>query len=233
MLNKENEYHCGRADDIVAYIYDEIGPSKRENFETHLSGCGSCTDEFAAVADARFSVFEWHKEEFLHLPTPEFSIPYAAETRSGAGLLASFRGMVSGMGWPATIAAAVMVCVGLTFAVMIVINGGQQQIAHTVVERETPSDRAESTLAAAIPEQPEIDEADELPEPEPTFAATITKRSTRGTAKNSRPLNKPSPKPRTRAVPLPTYSTAPVLSSYEDNEDRSLRLSDLMDEVGG
>lgn len=47
MENNGNEYSCGRSNDIVAYIYNEIESSERRKFETHLAECMSCTDEDA------------------------------------------------------------------------------------------------------------------------------------------------------------------------------------------
>ena len=54
MLNNGKKQECGFADDIVGYIYDEIGQAERRKFESHLVGCMACTDEFAGISNARF-----------------------------------------------------------------------------------------------------------------------------------------------------------------------------------
>ena len=107
MVKNGDKYSCGRSYDIVAYIYNEIDPSERRTFEKHLSGCMSCTDEFAVVSDARLSVFEWHKEEFAHLPTPEFSVPYVVPKKDSVGFFASIGEILPSSAWPVTVTASV------------------------------------------------------------------------------------------------------------------------------
>lgn len=58
MLDNENKYLCGFADEIVAYMYDEIAQPARTKFEDHLLDCPSCTDEFAGISTARLAMFE-------------------------------------------------------------------------------------------------------------------------------------------------------------------------------
>src|SRR5687768_3655002 len=128
MLRNTNNHRCGFADEIVSYIYDEIGATDRRRFESHLSECDGCTEEFAAVSNARFSVFEWHREEFAHLLTPEIVIPYAAKQTtvaesSSKGALAGFRGFLTLLGRPMAVAATLAVCIGLGFLTMTYIGG--------------------------------------------------------------------------------------------------------------
>ena len=78
---------CGFGDEIVSYIYDEMDAAGRRKFESHLASCTLCTDEFAGISDARLSIFEWNREDFAEMPTPEIVIPYAPkpETASAVG----------------------------------------------------------------------------------------------------------------------------------------------------
>ncbi len=231
MLNKGITDSCGRSDEILAYIYKEIESEKVIGFETHLAGCESCTDEFAAVSDARFSVFEWHKEEFSHLPTPEFSIPYVAKTVESAGFFTAVGEMIRNVGWPATVAATIAVCVGLGFAMMMWVNSGGNEIAR--VEVDGGSGPADSPSPIAALTRPSVIESSDRPEPE------LLPNLPEGTyvparVNKNRKLSSPkAPVNRPRTNSLPVMSRAPVLSSYVDIEDRSLRLSDLLDEAGG
>src|SRR5207245_11780758 len=102
-----------------------------------LEDCTVCTDDFAAISNARFSVFEWQKEEFAHLPTPEIVIPYAAkkavaEENASVGVLAGFRGWLSLVNFPVAVAAALAVTVGLGFLAINYLDRGDQQIAANV-----------------------------------------------------------------------------------------------------
>jgi hypothetical protein len=231
MLNKEIKEGCGRSDDILAYIYKEIEPDKMIGFETHLSGCESCVDEFAAVSDVRFSVFEWHKEEFSHLPTPEFSIPYVAKTEESVGFFASIGEMIRNTGWPATVAATIAVCVGLGFAIMMMVNSGGNEIAR--VEVEGVSGPANSSSPIAELPRPAVVEDRDLSEPERVSTGVAGTSVPKRLNKNTKPSSPKTLVTPPRSDALPKMSKAPVLSSYEDIEDRSLRLSDLLDEAGG
>ncbi|CAN5333935.1 hypothetical protein BH20ACI2_BH20ACI2_17040 [soil metagenome] len=231
MLNNGNKDGCGRSDEIVAYIYKEIEADKSIGFETHLAGCESCTDEFAAVSDARFSVFEWHKEEFSPLPTPEFSIPYVAKTEVSAGFFTAIGEMIRNSGWPATVAATLAVCVGLGFAMMMLVGSGGNEIAR--VEVDGGSVQANNPSPVTELPRPTVVGDPDLPEPARISTVAVGTSAPKRLNKNTKPSL-----PKTRVTPprsnaLPIMSKAPVLSSYEDIEDRSLRLSDILDEAGG
>ena len=108
MLNNENEKSCGFADEIVTYIYGEISETERSKFEMHLVDCMSCTDEFAGISNARFAIFEWQKEEFAHLSTPEIVIPYTAKPKpaEAIGFFAGLRGLLTLSGWSSAVMVA-------------------------------------------------------------------------------------------------------------------------------
>ena len=77
MVTGKNQIEeCDRIAEIVPYIYGESSPAERYDFEAHLPECVPCTDELAAIAEARFAVYEWNREEFSSIPTPAFVIPY-------------------------------------------------------------------------------------------------------------------------------------------------------------
>jgi hypothetical protein len=68
---------CLFGEELVSYIYDELPTSERHSFEGHLLNCSSCTAEFAELSMSRLGVYEWHRDEFVPLETPRFAIPYA------------------------------------------------------------------------------------------------------------------------------------------------------------
>ena len=245
MLNNGNNTNCDFADDIVSYIYNETGEPDRKIFETHLAHCTVCTDEFAAISNARFSVFEWRKEEFAHLLTPEIKIPYAAKKlvvkeNDAVGLLVGLRGLLSKASWPVTAAAGLVLCLGVGFMMMTYFGGNEKQLvaANQSVPPITPAD-SPNNLGIVDPvgsKKPDVGittvstnyKTGQEARPVRAVAIRRQKMERQMTADNQTPVNDVVDRnaaPKTRK--------APVLSSYEDNDDKSLRLSDLFDEVGG
>jgi len=74
MRNREGS--CLFGEELVSYLYDELPSVKRHSFEVHLLDCSSCTAEFADLSVSRLGVYEWHRDEFAPLSTPHFAIPY-------------------------------------------------------------------------------------------------------------------------------------------------------------
>jgi hypothetical protein len=53
----------GRDDLLVAYLYDEIDAADRTTFNAHVSGCGRCTRELAALRGVRSTLSAWAPPE--------------------------------------------------------------------------------------------------------------------------------------------------------------------------
>jgi anti-sigma factor RsiW len=53
----------GRDDLLVAYLYDEIDTADRAAFSAHVSGCGRCTRELAALRGVRSTLSAWAPPE--------------------------------------------------------------------------------------------------------------------------------------------------------------------------
>lgn len=223
-------------DDIVSYIYDEIGAAERRKFETHLGNCSVCTDEFAAISNARFSVFEWRREEFADLQTPEIVIPYPAkrvadtETVS-VGLLVGIRGWLSFVNFPVAVAAGLVLCIGLGFLIMTYLGKGEQQIASNNVVSPI------ETNNKPVVEPP----VDDIRKPEiavKTMPAPVVRSSNEirsaKVAEHRQSYSKKQLQARysVNRNTAQNISTAPVLSeNYEEADDNSLRLSDLFADV--
>lgn len=250
MIDKDNRNNCPHADEIVSYIYSEMGQVEQGMFETHLSDCMTCTDEFAGVSHARFAMFEWRKEEFEHLATPEFLIPYENRTpvgsRAGVGFFAGLRGVFAGYYWPvATIAAILMVIgIGLVLNSNLSKTGNdlaaQPKVLQSVPVPVIPNDQP--TNAEIIVEQkkviePRVETASANisnfrnvgPKVHPQRAVEINrvKKYNQLTAEKYR-LNPQDVESSFLGKPR----TAPVLSSFDDAEDNTLRLADLFDDGG-
>ena len=232
MRNNRNKPGCGFGDEIVSYMYDELAVADRERFESHLVSCTACTDEFAAIADARYSVFDWRKREFAALETPAILIPYdrADIQTDRIGALAAFGEMVRS--WRLAFATGL-----IAIAAVIVLTFGYLGKPHQVTVSSVPAEiNRPDIIRNVATEQTEVT----APKPEIESVKHVDLRP-----KTVHPVKAHEVKPMTRPRSvLPTSTVAdqtvksgvnkaPVLGNYEENEDKSLRLADLFDsEVG-
>jgi hypothetical protein len=122
MSDKNYNSNCRFAAEIVSYLYDEIETREKAVFETHLKGCLSCADELADFSFARFAVKDWRDEEFSHLKTPSFEIPFdVKQTKESAAtnsdsLFGNLRRIFSLHPVWATGAATLIIMIGLAFS---------------------------------------------------------------------------------------------------------------------
>lgn len=68
---------CGRAADLMAYLYGEAGPAEMYDFRLHLNACAACRDELAAFGGVRARVGEWRAEALSAAPLPDLSGAFA------------------------------------------------------------------------------------------------------------------------------------------------------------
>lgn len=225
MRKKIHNSLCQHAESIVPYLYQEMAESDASVFETHLAGCSSCTDEFAAVADARFCVYEWHKEEFVPLATPHFVVPSGAPER--IGVLGQLAAILARPSFAFAGATAVLLLLAL-FAVSF-FRSAEEQVASNTVVPAIGTTPAEAVTTASLPKV-DIDDDTEAQPSRGQPVRPIRKSVTR-TATASKP---PTPFRTIRAdEQLRQARSAPVLSNDIELEDESLRLADLFEEVGG
>ena len=232
MLNNGNKKGCGLGDEIVSYIYSELAALDRERFESHLVSCTACTDEFAAIADARYSVFDWRKREFAALETPAIVIPYdrADIQTDRIGAFAAFGEMVRS--WRLAFATGLIAIAAVTVLTLGYLSTPQQVTVSSVPSQINVPDAVQDVAS----EQKQV----ALPQPEIESVNHVDLRPF-----TVRPVKAHAVKPVVRARTILPASTVadqtvksgvnkpPVLSNYEENEDKSLRLADLFDtEVG-
>ncbi|HMS10229.1 MAG TPA: zf-HC2 domain-containing protein, partial [Pyrinomonadaceae bacterium] len=73
------ESGCERSAEILPYLYKEVSDAERDGFDAHLAECSGCRDEFAAISFSRYSVYEWQREEFAPLATPDLAAAFAPD----------------------------------------------------------------------------------------------------------------------------------------------------------
>lgn len=228
--NKENNL-CSKAGDLLAYLYEELPSADREIFELHLTDCGTCIDDFAEIAQGRYPVFEWKSLEFDVIPTPRIVIPaQPAAVGLFDRLRAAFavnRGLTFG-----SAAAAVIVAMFAGYAFYFQ-NSPTPVVA--VVEQMPPASQTQRVISTLPAPEIDLSAHNEVEEPKNIAPKSTTKRAV--------PLRASAPRPKriesVRTVkvkepitPPQQLRSIPVLSIVEEDEDESLRLADLFEDIG-
>ena len=260
--NNHKNSSCGYTEQMVSYFYDEINQAKKAVFEAHLTNCPDCTDELVGFRFVRSSLMEWRDEEFFKLEAPVFEIPtirtvsQSVESDSRSWF-SDFRKMFSFNPMTATaVLAALIVCVGLVFIAFNSSNNSEvaevesknsEKIAAspTVDKRnEQPKetiaqDNSDESLPGKSPKSTgaESKDSQSLPIREKRFApgdsvvkiSDNTKNNSEKpeTVRNVKETNKENKKP--TAV---QKQRVPNLTNFDDDEDESVRLADLFEEIG-
>jgi anti-sigma factor RsiW len=225
-MRHENDKICGQEDQLLSYLYEDGTVASREEFESHLAECEACTDEFAAVSLARFSVYEWHKEEFVPMPTPQIVIPYDAKPVSiWAGLREAFS-----FNWAtASLAAASLLVIAAFGAYVVSIdNAGVAEVnlanvnnvaAPTPANIDVSKPTSVVSNDAVVPVKAMNEEPTRVARPIKTVQA---KRDVRP----SQPMIRNDAK---NAAVATSNNNRTINAVDDDSEDTSLRLTDLFD----
>ena len=141
-MKRTETNNCYFSGDSVEYLFREMAEPFVDSFEAHLPACQACSAELAAISFARLEVFDWKREEFDALPTPPIRIPYGEN--ESAGIFAGFASSIADLfRFPsirsAGITAAVLICVGLSWALFI--NNGKPDTAISAVADTRTSER--------------------------------------------------------------------------------------------
>lgn len=236
MLNNSNKRECGFAGDVVAYIYDEIDTASKAHFKDHLAGCAKCTAEVAGTSNVRFSLGEWQKHEFAHLPTPEIVIPYddmrsePAGRNDRPGFAAGLRDLFAAYTRPLAASFAVVLCLLIAIVALTYLDGNEQALANKGEQPAPPVQNTSVSKEAPVP-LPGSDIATTVtPEPDVSAASPVGRRQKRAVAvpAGARPAKTPF-----LQRPVQAVRKAPVLTTFDEADDNSPRLADLFDEVGG
>ena len=218
---------CSSSADLVAYLYDELGTAERSLFETHLLDCGTCTDEFAELSFARFDVYEWHRDEFVPLETPRFVIPYS-EAAAKKSWLDGLRGFLTSHGQWVTAGGAFALAAVVFGAVYVSsLNKTVDMAPNNTPEIFTP----DRTQPGNLPVIPPSEAKKELSAVSPVLEKT---KGSLAVVKASAPRKVPKPANSLVAVrnigqpAVMKSSKAPRLNDFEDEDDNTLRLGDLL-----
>lgn len=243
MNDNVNKISCEYADGIVSYLYREMPDSERNVFETHLTQCYSCTDEFAGISVARYSVYEWKKLEFATIATPRIVIPYeTANSEARASWFDKLREAVSfahgrqiaGVGLAAIAVISGVVMFGSEF------RNGSDEIAGTAnANQAEPVSRVIPPETSSVSSEP-VKTAERKPSA-PVFAGVpaaerngsgkpvkISSGSTRN--RDAKPSNATVGGDKTnggRSLSRPM----PSLNDFAEEDDKSLRLAEVFEDI--
>ncbi|PYS98965.1 MAG: hypothetical protein DMF63_12895 [Acidobacteria bacterium] len=237
-MKNANISECKFSADMVSYMYGELSESEGSALELHLVDCAECVDEFAAVSSARYEVYDWKHIEFDPLETPRFEVSYDdAVVPSWSDKLRA----VFAQSWavPAFSFAALAIVSVLVIGLAWMRSGDEEIIA------ENPPSQT-----VAVPAKDVVkDEPESLPTVGPRIEVTDQKPIVATAAKTKASLPKPHVAPKIREVPATTavsvkgldpkqatakneVKAAPTLNAFDDEEDTSLRLAELFEDLG-
>ncbi len=262
MLNNNKNSCCGFTEQMVSYFYDETNQAHKAVFEAHLTNCPDCTDELAGFGFVRSSLIEWRDEEFFKLEAPVFEIPtlktasQLVESDSGSWF-SDFRRMFSFNPMMATaVLAALIVCVGLVFIAInssnnsevaevdnknsekIVVSPTVDKVKEQPMETIAESD-SDNSLPGKFPKSTDTESKNSQPLPirEKRLASGDSAVRISGNAKNNSEKSvtnrnvKETNKENKKSTAVQKQQV-PNLTTLDEDEDKSVRLADLFEEIG-
>jgi hypothetical protein len=225
---------CLFGEELVSYIYDELPAGGRTAFEDHLLSCTNCVEAFAAVSEARLGVYEWHRDEFLPLETPAFEIPYERPvivSEPEFSWLDALRGIFT----PARLAAAggAFAVLAFAFGTFFILTSPSEPLvadANDTVRPAVVSDLPETKISR--PEGGTQMTLVESPVSE-TKAERINAKAAQNASRSiqSRASNKHVIRKDQDQTQATRSTSVPRLGTYDEPEDNSLRLADLVADI--
>jgi anti-sigma factor RsiW len=89
MKHETEAPQCQRADDLLAYLYDEANEAERQDFTQHLEDCAACRAELTAFRGVRGDMAAW-RSEILSAAPARFVTGYADEATQQPSLAAAW-----------------------------------------------------------------------------------------------------------------------------------------------
>jgi hypothetical protein len=245
MREQMKDVGCEFAADIIAYMYREMAVKEQLVFEKHLAVCQVCIDEFAAVSEARYSVYEWQRAEFAPLETPVIQIPVSLS--AGVEKVSFFSKIRAAFAfYPAVAAASIIAVIGIGLLANQLLNDRNEVAELANVETRANSVQAPSPVPAAsahnaaVPEKPanfgpDREKSDRVSQDRKVIQ--LSDKNTRArtsmlveqhrteTVKAIQPIRSSTPPQNVQA------RTAPRLNGSAEDEDESLRLADIFDDI--
>lgn len=235
MLNNRNNSTCPREDRIISYLYRELTPVEVEQFEAHLATCSCCVDELAALSEPHLAVYEWRTHVFEKFPTPSIELQLIPEHRPHSeGLLDSLTALLAD--WP------VGLRVGVVFAAVLVVGlsaylfirpltgteVAQNQTVYRADDRVSTEEHTLTPEVEAAPSTANVTTSD----PAETFTKTARAKHSTVTPRKTAVGRAGRTEFASNSKERSTTRHSLRLNNFEDDDDTTLRLADLFEEVG-
>lgn len=236
-MKSGTKFSCSHGEEMLAYLYDELSPDGRARFEAHLQGCYECIDEFAELAVSRYSVFEWKSVEFAPMATPKFVIPTENQPAK-ASWFNGIREAFAWKGWALAGGMAAMLLFGMIGFMLwnvpseATIAGNETEQIPQPVPSVTQTLRSTVSNEPEQPSEPATAGSVNEPEPEKTQNRRITPQRRQARATRTVLAQKEAtPATQNRATGIQRLQNSPTLGQYVEDQDESLRLSDIFDDL--
>ena len=85
-MKEVNAPKCGRENDLIGFLYDELNEVEAQSFQRHIRDCASCNAELVAFRNVRESVVTWRNESLgiFASGATEPAAPRMAQRRTSA-----------------------------------------------------------------------------------------------------------------------------------------------------
>jgi hypothetical protein len=249
---RETINSCGRAEDLVTYLYGEATTDEARDFESHARRCDACRAELAAFGGVREAIGDWRQQALGPLTHPAVepnaaSASFnAAETskpvRAPSALAALREFFTLSTTWmrAATVAVALAFCALVVIAIAHFVERPRTVVVEKQIKSGYTEEDVQARIAEALKRQKESD-VQEISAPEKiqqmngTQSEVVSKdrRERRGTrsqmASNTRApqrVRRSSAQPSTELV-----STEYLPFTAGDDDEKLPTLVDLVDDA--
>ncbi|MDQ1422159.1 MAG: hypothetical protein QOJ52_4121 [Acidimicrobiaceae bacterium] len=241
---------CGRAEDIVTYLYGEATLDEAKDFEKHMQNCSSCSSELVTFGEVREAVGEWRQQALGSLTTPAFEADAAqhvalavapVQRRSALAALQEFLTLSPAWMRAATAVAAIAFCALAVIAVAYFTRKPQTVIVQTPGKPGYSDKEVEAKIAEALKKQNESQGKDapissteraQIANNDQPKAPTLIKRNASGApqlaSNNSRRRTAPRIAARPSEMELASKDFLPFTAPTE--EEKLPTLADLVDD---
>jgi anti-sigma factor RsiW len=228
---------CARADDLVAYLYNEASEPEALAFESHMRGCESCAAEAEAFGHVRASIGEWRSQTIGSIASP-VPVTTLSPERDAAGTRARKPSALAALReffalsplWMrgATAFAGLAICALVVFAVVRLMEEPRVLVMEKVVEKGPSQAEVNALVDKKVREELALrDQRESAPVQQQQIVTNVSaQRDSLMSARTSR----------SRPAPILTQASAsrraPVQVSTQESEQiaRDLQLIPTRDE---
>jgi hypothetical protein len=128
-MKEVNAPGCGRENDLIAFLYDELEPDESMSFRSHLQECLSCGAEMAEFTNIRESVVAWRNEALVGVTSPAVQPAIVKSVPSALAALQEFFNLSPLWLKGALVFASVLFCLFAVLTAARLRDGGPARVA--------------------------------------------------------------------------------------------------------